>query len=155
MQATVPILLMFAATALNGILVGASLDQSIKQLPARKRMGAIAFSLYSRSADLSNGIVWYATLGIGTALITIAATIATFVAGNAYPLPILLAAILSVLHSLATSRAAPTNFKQLKVPNDEVALTAIFDTFDRWQSVRVVLQVLTLLAVLWALFVAG
>ena len=155
MQATVPILLTFAATALNGILVGASLDQSIKQLPARKRMGAIAFSLYSRSADLSNGIVWYATLGIGTALITIAATITTFVAGNAYPLPILLAGILSVLHSLATSQAAPTNFKQLKVPNDEVALTAIFDTFDRWQRVRVVLQVLTFLAVLWALFVAG
>jgi hypothetical protein len=137
------------------VLVGASLDQSIKQLPARKRMGSIAFSLYSRSADLGNGIVWYATLGIGAALMTIAAAVATFVAGTSYPVPIFLASILSVLHSLVTTQAAPTLFKQLKVPSDEATLTALFATFARWQSVPVVLQVLTLLAVLWALFVAG
>lgn len=156
MQATLPVILTFAATALDGVLVGASLDQSLKQLPARRRMGAIAFSLYSRSADLSrNGVVWYAFLGISSALVTIAAAVGTFVAGSAQPLPILLAAILSVLHSIATSQAAPTNFRQRQVATDEAALTAIFDTFDRWQTVRVILQTLTFVAMLWAIFVLG
>lgn len=32
------------ATAVDGLLAGASLDQSIKQLPARQRIGVLAFS---------------------------------------------------------------------------------------------------------------
>ena len=67
--------LIIAAVAFNGVLSGASLDQSIKQLPARRRMGVIAFSAYSRAADLGNGIVWYAILGVGAALLTIAAAV--------------------------------------------------------------------------------
>ena len=67
------LLLLLAATAATGILAGASLDQSIKQLPARHRMGIAAFSVYSRAADLGNGIAWYAIIGIGAAALTIAA----------------------------------------------------------------------------------
>ena len=155
MQATVPVILTFAAAALDGMLAGASLDQSIKQLPARRRMGAIAFSVYSRAADLGNGIVWYAALGVSAALVTVAAAVATSAAGSAATLPILLAAILSVLHSLVTTQAAPINFRQRAVPTDEAALTAIFDSFDRWQTLRVILQTLTLAAVLWAIFALG
>src|SRR5215469_10509999 len=156
MLTTLPVLLTFMATALNGMLVGASLDQSIKQLPARHRMGVSAFSLYSRSADLSrNGIVWYAFLGLSAALVTLATAVATFVTGSAHTLPILLAAILSVLHSIATSQAAPTNFRQRKVLKDEAALAAVFDTFERWQTVRVILQVCTFALTLWAIFVLG
>src|SRR5690349_4238220 len=107
MPVTLPAILTFLATAFNGLLAGASLDQSLKQLPARHRMGVIAFSLYSRSADLShNGVVWYAFTGISAALLTIAAAVATLVAGGAHPLPILLAAIVSVLHSIVTSQEA-------------------------------------------------
>jgi hypothetical protein len=62
-----------AATVVDGLLAGASLDQSIKQLPARHRLGARAFSAYSRAADHGTGIVWYAGLGIGGALLTLAA----------------------------------------------------------------------------------
>ena len=156
MQVTVPVLLTFIAASLNGLLAGASLDQSIKQLPARHRMGVIAFSAYSRAADLtSNGIAWYAFIGIGSALLTIAAAIATFVVGNAQTLPILLATILSVLHSITTTQAAPTNFSQRKVANDEAALTAVFNKFERWQTARAILQVLTFIATLWAIFVLG
>jgi len=53
-----------AAVVANGLLVGASLDQSIKQLPARHRIGPVAFAAYSQAADLRNGIPWYATLGL-------------------------------------------------------------------------------------------
>ena len=145
--------LALAATALDGVLAGASLDQSIKQLPARHRMGIVAFSVYSRAADLGNGILWYAILGIGAALVTIAAAAASLIAANPFDqtLPLLLAAILSILHSFATTQAAPTNFRQRKVPNDEAALAAIFAQFERWQTLRAALQVLAFAAMLWAL----
>lgn len=152
---TVPLIITLVATGLDGVLAGASLDQSLKQLPARHRMGASAFSTYSRAADLSrNGILWYSTLGIGAALLTIAAAVALLVAAAPFPraLPVVIAAILAVLHSLVTARAAPTNFRQRSVLDDEKALAAVFDQFERWQTLRAVLQVLTFGAMLWGLF---
>jgi hypothetical protein len=65
--------------------------------------------------------------------------------------PLYAAAGLAVLHSLATTRAAPTNFSQRKVArDDEATLAQIFDRFERWQTVRAALQVLNLGAMLWA-----
>src|SRR2546430_6449538 len=65
--------LLVAAVAANGLLSGASGDQSVKQLPARRRIGAVAYSDYSRAGDLGNGIAWYAVVGIGTALVSVGA----------------------------------------------------------------------------------
>lgn len=153
MTQTLTIGLLVAATAADGILAGASLDQSIKQLPARHRMGVSAFSVYSQASDLGPGIVWYAVLGIGAALLTLATALAALAQGAAAPhaAPIYVAAGLAALHSLVTTQAAPTNFQQRKAANDEAALTAIFNRFERWQTLRVVLQVLTFAAALWAL----
>lgn len=147
------IALLVLATAADGILAGASLDQSIKQLPARHRMGAVAFSVCSRASDLGPGIIWYATLGIGAALLTLATATAAFLQGTALSdaAPIYLAAGLAVLHSLTTSQAAPINFKQRKVKDDEATLAAIFTQFERWQTARVILQILTFAAMLWGL----
>jgi len=147
------LLLLLAATAATGILAGASLDQSIKQLPARHRMGMAAFSAYSRAADLGNGIVWYAVIGIGAAALTLAAAAVAHWQGEAVgqAMPLDLAAALAVLHSLVTTQAAPTNFSQRKAGSDEAALTQIFSRFARWQALRAVLQVLNFGALLWAL----
>jgi len=41
--------------------------------------------------------------------------------------------IATVAHSPATARAAPINFAQRTVGDDEAALAAIFDRFSRWQ----------------------
>jgi hypothetical protein len=154
-MAVLTLALALAATALDGVLCGASLDQSIKQLPARHRMGAVAFSAYSRAADLGNGILWYASLGIGAALVTIAAATASLIAANPFArsLPLLVAAILSVLHSLVTTQAAPVSFSQRKVANDAAALAGVFDRFARWQTLRALFQALTFAAMLWALVV--
>jgi hypothetical protein len=67
---TTPLL---AAAGANGLLTRASLDQSIKQLPARHRIGVLAFARYSQAADLANGVAWYTVLGVGTALLTLIA----------------------------------------------------------------------------------
>lgn len=147
------LILLAVATAADGVLAGASLDQSIKQLPARRTMGNVAFSAYSRAADLGPGVVWYATLGIGAALLTIAAAIAEVALGTppAVAWPIYAAAALSILHSLTTARAAPTNFSQRRVADDEAQLGVIFDRFERWQTARVILQTLTFIAAIVAL----
>lgn len=147
------LILIAVATAADGVLTGASLDQSIKQLPARHKLGAVAFSAYSQAADLGPGVVWYATLGVGAALLTIAAAVveAALRTSAALAAPMYVAAALSVLHSLATARAAPTNFSQRGADGDEQRLAAIFDRFERWQTVRAILQTLTFIASLVAL----
>lgn len=55
--------LQLAAEVTNAMVVGATLDQAVKQLPTRHRIGVVAFSRYSRAGDLGNGIAWYPTLG--------------------------------------------------------------------------------------------
>ncbi len=137
--------LLIGAVALNGIVAGATLDQSIKQLPARHRIGAVQYSIYSRAADLGNGIAWYGTVGVGAVLVTIAAAVATFTRSSGSPLApwIYVAALLSILHSLVTSQAAPLMFQQRRHANEEAALAALFDRFERWQTLRALLQVLT------------
>src|SRR3712207_7854160 len=114
MSLSLTFILIVAATAADGLLAGASLDQSIKQLPARHKMGLVAYSEYSRASDLGPGILWYAILGVGAAVLTIAAAVAAFFDGvqPASATPLYVAAGLAVLHSFATTQAAPTNFSQ-------------------------------------------
>lgn len=116
--------LLIAAAALNGVVVGASLDQSIKQLPARHRIGAANYSIYSRAADLGNGIAWYGSVGIGAVMMTLAAAIAAYLQRSSAPFApfIYLAAVLSILHSLVTTQAAPLMFSQRRHENDKTAL---------------------------------
>jgi hypothetical protein len=75
------LLLLGLATVVDGLLAGASLDQSIKQLPARHRIGMRAFSAYSRASDLASGLFWYAPLGIAGVVLTLAAA----ASGMAFP----------------------------------------------------------------------
>jgi hypothetical protein len=152
-QLDVARLLLIAAVAFNGILTGASLDQSIKQLPARRRIGVIAFSAYSRTADLGNGIVWYAIIGAGAALFTIGAAVSAYlqVAPAAAAIPLYLAALTSLLHSFTTTQAAPTLFRVRRVKDDAAQLTMIFDRFERWQTLRAALQLATFGLTLWAI----
>ncbi len=146
--------LVLSATAADGLLAGASLDQSIKQLPARHRIGAVAYSEYSRASDLGNGIAFYAVLGVGAATLTIAAAAAAIRSerGSTRARRLKAAATLALLHSLATTQAAPANFRQRQVQaGDAEALSRIFDRFARWQAVRAALQVANLAAMLWVL----
>ena len=146
-------ILTVAAVAADGMLAGASLDQSLKQLPARHRIGAVAYAAYAQAADLGPGVLWYGILGVGAAALTIAASVGAVVRHVAAPVtvPLVIAGALSILHSLATTQAAPTMFSQRHVPQTEQALAAVFARFARWQTVRATLQVLTLATVLWAL----
>jgi hypothetical protein len=149
--------LLMAAMLGNGLLAGASLDQVVKQLPARHRIGVIAFSDYSKAGDLGRGIAWYAALGIGAALLTVIAAVVGLAERPSAPAAaaLWLALALTVAHSFTTLRAAPLNFSQRAAAGDPARLAAIFDRFERWSTARATLQVLTLLSVTSALIAGG
>jgi hypothetical protein len=148
--------LLIASLAANGLLTGATLDQAIKQLPARKAIGATAYSDYSRAADLGNGLIWYPVLGVGTAVLSVA----TGVVGLAHHVSggqqaALIALIVgSVAHMGSTAAAAPTNISQRQAIGDEAALSRIFDRFARLNAIRAALLVATLGIAAWALVTA-
>ena len=64
------------AVVANGLMVGATLDQSLKQLPARHRIGPVAYAAYARAADLTGGVRWYPGLAAVVVLSTGAAVAA-------------------------------------------------------------------------------
>jgi hypothetical protein len=149
----VTLILAIATTALTGPLAGMCLDQSIKQLPARRRIGVLAYSAYSRAGDHGNGLYLYPPMGIGTLLFAVAAA----VSGHLYGLPGTLQAaldtsgILAILHSLATVRAALINLSQRKYdPTDEANLARVLDRFEFWNNLRTGLVTLNFAASLWA-----
>lgn len=148
------VILVVATTALSGIGVGASLDVSIKQLPARHWIGVIAYSVYSQATDLGTARVWYPPLGIGTLLLALATAVTAFFQQVTLPhaLPIYVAATLWVVHLLITLIwALPTLPRQRQVANDEHQLTVLFNQFERLQTVRATLDVLIFGTTLWAL----
>lgn len=145
--------LLLAAVVVNAMVVGASGDQVIKQLPARHRIGVTAFSDYSQAADLSNGIPWYASLGISAAGLAILAALAGL---RVRPRPraltglLVAALVFTVAHSAVTAVAAPLNFSQRET-GELAELTTIFDQFEQLTILRAVLQATVLAALVWAL----
>src|SRR5258708_34416174 len=67
------VILVVATTALSGIATGTSLDVSIRQLPARHRIGVLAYSAYSQATDLGTAVFWYISVGVGAFLFALAA----------------------------------------------------------------------------------
>jgi hypothetical protein len=146
--------ILVTALAVNGLLAGATLDQAIKQLPARRHIGVEAFSAYSQAADLSNGVAWYASLGIGAAVLTLAAVITGLRArrGRAVRRLLWIGAVATVAHMAVTAVAAPVNFSQRRA-SDAAALANVFDTFELLNAARAFLQILVLATVTLATFV--
>jgi hypothetical protein len=147
-----PRLTLLAAVVVNGLLVGASLDQVIKQLPARRAIGAVAFSAYSRAGDLGNGIAWYAGLGLGGAALALAAAVSARIHSPGSRGWSLMVVVATVGHLAVTAVAAPLNFSQRQHIGDPVALAGILDRFARLSEVRAGLQCLALIgltALVW------
>lgn len=136
--------LVLAAVVANAMVAGATLDQAIKQLPARHQMGVVEFSRYSKAGDLANGIPWYATLGITAAVLALAASATAGTTRTARRRWALLAAAATAGHMLITAWAAPLNFSQRGAGDDPVALARIFDQFATLNLARAGLQLAAL-----------
>jgi len=146
-------ILIVLATVVNGLLAGGSLDKALVQLPARKRMGIVGFAAFSRANDLGNGLVVYPVAGILAALLSLAAAISAYFQGStpAQAWPLYVAALLALLHSFTTARAAPNMLSLRKPGDDEALLTQTLDRFAAWHNLRAVLQVLNFVMLVWAL----
>ncbi len=145
--------LMILATAINGLLSGLNVDTALVKLPARRRIGAVAYATFARGNDLGNGLVLYPLLGVGAALFTLLATALAYAERSPMEVVLLLslASLLSLLHTFATTRAAPVMLSIKDAPDDEAILTAKLDRFARWHAVRATFQVLAFFVLLWAL----
>lgn len=153
MRVDATLALLIASLTTNGLLTGATLDQAIKQLPARKVIGAAAYSDYSRAADLGNGLIWYPVLGVGTAVLSV---VAGGVGLSQHPTGAQTTALIALIigsaaHMGSTARAAPVNISQRRAVGDPAALTRILDRFTRLNAIRAALLVATLGVNAWAL----
>jgi hypothetical protein len=138
-----------AALVADGILAGLSLDKVIVQLPARRRIGVIAYAAYARAADLGNGIAFYAAVGAGAAVLTVAAFAVAASRGAPGAVTGLLAAaaLLSLVHSAMTARAAPTMFQIGRAGDAQAALAPLLIRFAHWSTARAAAQAATLIVV--------
>ncbi|MBV9230358.1 MAG: hypothetical protein JOZ18_13690 [Chloroflexi bacterium] len=144
------------AAVLNAGLAGGSLEISLVRLPARRRIGALAYTTFARGSDLGNGRVVYPIWAVSAAVFTLIATIVAYIQQQptALLVPLTVASLTSIGHFLTTSQAAPVMLSLGKTPDDESILAAKLDKFERWQAVRATLQVLTFFVLMWALIVA-
>ena len=147
-----PLILLAIATVLTGLLAGISLDKWVVQLPARHQIGIRPFAAFSRANDLGNGLVLYPVLGVGAALVTIAAAlIANSPRLTGTPAwAVDSSAVLAVLHSLVTTRAAPQILRLRDPGTDQAAMAAALDRFAAWHAARAILQLLNFLTLLWS-----
>jgi len=147
------IALLALATAINGLLAGLNVDTALVKLPARRRIGAVAYATFARGNDLGNGLFVYPLLGISAALLALLTTVLAFVAHSPQEVLILLtmASLLSILHTLATTRAAQVMLSLKEGPDDESLLMAKLDRFASFHAVRATFQVLAFFVLLWAL----
>src|SRR5262249_38288153 len=151
--------LLATATIVDGLLAGASVDQSVEQLPARHRIGVAAYQRYSQASHMANGRFWLIPLGIGGPVLRAVAAIRTWSLGlpSRRAVPVYVAGALGAAHALSTIKAAGINLAiaPWQPPErrivDEGTLSHVFRRFERWQALRASLQLLTFAAGVWAL----
>jgi len=152
MSINLTLILILAATIVTGLLAGISLDKAIVQLPARHRMGVVGFASFSKANDLGNGLIVYPALGSSAALLTLLAALAAFMQGTplAHIWPLYISALLALLHSVTTARAAPNMLSLRQSPKDESILIETFNRFAKWHNLRAILQLFNFIMLAWA-----
>jgi len=145
--------LVIVALVPNLLLGAGGIDRLIVQVPGWFRIGPVAFARYARATDLGNGLVLYPVLGISAPLLTLASLVVALVqhASTQVTTLLVVASVLSVLHSITTTQAAPTMMRVGRAGDDEAAIAPLMDRFARISVVRAVLQALTAAVLLWAL----
>jgi hypothetical protein len=140
------------AVIFNGLLAGMSIDTSLVKLPARRRIGNIAYAVFARGNDLGNGIIVYSALAISAGLFVIAATIIALLEkiNNNLLLQLIIASITTVIHFIGTVKAAPVMLSIKNTPDDEAVLKGKFDKFERWHGFRACFQLVTFLILLYS-----
>ena len=144
--------LVAAACLFNGLMAGGNFIRLFVEMPAWRQVGPVAWAAFSRHADLGTGLVIYPVVAIGGALLMLAAAIVFHFdrgAPRSAALPIYLSLAL-VIGGLAITRLAAPYMLSLRTTGDDpAALSAAFEGFDRWGTIRGVMQMLAFPVNLW------
>ncbi|HEY1872331.1 MAG TPA: hypothetical protein VGG71_14810 [Chitinophagaceae bacterium] len=134
-----------SAIVFNGLLAGISIDASLVKLPARRRIGNIAYAAFARGNDLGNGIIVYSSLAVLAALLVFIATLTAFLQDKKSSLLLLLigASFTTIIHFLGTAKAAPIMLSIKNTPDEEAVLKKKFDQFEKWNGIRACFQLIT------------
>lgn len=149
--------LIVAAVVVHGLIAGVSFDVATVKLPTRKQIGAVAYAQFARGNDLGNGIVVYPALAIPALLLLAAATLTAYFthAPGAVLVPLFAACGGTVAHALCTANAAPIMLSLRSAADDEPSLARKLDAFATWHAFRALFQILTFVALVWALVAGG
>jgi hypothetical protein len=141
-------LLPLAAVVANALAAGATADQAFKQLPARRRIGPVAYAEYVRAADLHNGLRWYPPLGLGAAATTLAAATSGLRRSQTRSAiaALVVTAVGTLGHLAATGRAAPTLLSLRHGHLEPVHAAAVLDRFASINAARTAAMAVTLAA---------
>jgi hypothetical protein len=145
--------LIACTTAFEGIRAGAGTFRMLVDLPARFRLGTVAFAEFSRATDLSTaGFIFWALYGIGGAVLTGATWWALRrSAPTAVRRLTALAALSSILILVLTTQAAPLMLRVGSSPNDEALLSHLLEPFVSWTIFRILCADASFCAMLTAL----
>lgn len=148
--------LLVLAVVEGGIIAGVSFDVALVKLPTRKRIGPVAYAHFARGNDLGNGKVVYPILGVLAIALIIATTLVAWARHEPARVmaPLLIAAALTLLHSLCTAKAAPIMLSLAKTPDEPAVLERKLDHFAFWHNFRAVFQMAAFIALVWALVAA-
>jgi hypothetical protein len=145
--------LVVTAVVVHGLVAGISFDVAAVKLPARKRIGVIAYAQFARGNDMGNGIVVYPTIAILALLLVAAATLAAYLnhMPDAVMFPLFAACGGTMAHFLCTAKAAPNMLSLRNAADDEAVLARKINAFATWHAYRALFQFLTFVALAWAL----
>ncbi|MGZ3687215.1 MAG: hypothetical protein ACXWPM_02075 [Bdellovibrionota bacterium] len=146
--------LLVVTTAFEAMRMGASVFRALIDLPARHRIGSVAFAEFSRATDLSaTGFAFYIAYGIGGALLTGAMWVVSIRTRAPFFVQRLAAvsAICSLLILVLTTQGAPYMLRVGSSPNDPVLLDQLFEGFEFWSYPRLALACLSFGAIFAAL----
>ncbi len=133
------LVLVTITTIVDAILAGAVLDYSIKQLPARRIIGIVAYKKYFAASDFGNGRFWYIPLGISAYVLNVIVAILSYVQNGFGSSTTLFSvgAACALVHAFGTSQAVPAGLRFLRIKDeDEAMLNSSFDRFARWVIFR-------------------
>jgi hypothetical protein len=141
-----------AACLFTGLLAGADVDRYIVQVPAWRHVSIINWSMYSRYADLRNGLFLYPFEAISSFLMLFSVS-AIVVSHKSYfkqvAFPVYLATIFAALGLFFTIFAAPVMLGIRTIANNEIILQKAFDKFHFWGLLRAISQILSFFACIW------
>ena len=149
--------LLVLTVGFHGLLAGASFDVAVVKLPTRKRIGSVAYANFARGNDLGNGLLVYPAAGILAVLLVLGTTIAIYLTNPSAEVmvPLLLACVGTVAHSICTAKAAPIMLSLRRTPDEEGVLKVKLDRFAFWHGLRTTIQIATFEVLLWALVEAS